>query len=93
MDQQPAAVAASPPSRVPVLIAGGGPVGLAAAMELSLHGVACAVSEPRPDVSWLRPRAKTVSARTMEYFRRWGLAQQLRKAAPLKVGWSSDVVF
>ena len=81
------------PTRVPVLISGGGPVGLAAAMELNLHGVACAVIEPRPDVNWLRPRAKTVSARTMEYFRRWGLAQQLRKEAPLKVDWSSDVVF
>jgi 2-polyprenyl-6-methoxyphenol hydroxylase-like FAD-dependent oxidoreductase len=82
-----------PPTRVPVLISGGGPVGLAAAMELNLHGVACAVIEPRPGVNWLRPRAKTVSARTMEYFRRWGLAQQLRKEAPLKVDWSSDVVF
>ncbi len=62
-------------------------------MELNLHGVACAVIEPRADVNWLRPRAKTVSARTMEHFRRWGLAEQLRKEAPLKVDWSSDVVF
>ena len=81
------------PARVPVLIAGGGPVGLAAAMELNLHCVACAVIEPRLEVSWLRPRAKTVSARTMEYFRRWGLAQRLRREAPLKVDWSSDVAF
>ena len=54
-------------------------------MELNLHGVSCAVIEPRPDVNWLRPRAKTVSARTMEHFRRWGLAEELRKKAPLKV--------
>ena len=93
MDQQRAdRPATAPPARVPVLIAGGGPVGLAAAMELSRHDVACAVIEPRPDVSWLRPRAKTVSARTMEYFRRWGLARQLRKDAPLTIGWSSNVV-
>jgi 2-polyprenyl-6-methoxyphenol hydroxylase-like FAD-dependent oxidoreductase len=82
-----------PPPSVPVLIAGGGPVGLAAALELSLHGVGCAVIEPRREVSWLRPRAKTVSARTMEHFRRWGLAQRLRDRAPLAVAWSSNVVF
>ena len=41
MDQQRAdRPATAPPARVPVLIAGGGPVGLAAAMELSRHGVA-----------------------------------------------------
>ena len=83
----------APPARIQVLIAGGGPVGLAAAMELNLHGVSCAVIEPRPDVNWLRPRAKTVSARTMEHLRRWGLAEELRKKAPLKVAWSSDIVF
>ena len=83
----------APPGRIQVPIAGGGPVGLAAAMELNLRGVSCAVIEPRPDVNWLRPRAKTVSARTMEHFRRLGLAEELRKKAPLKVAWSSDIVF
>jgi 2-polyprenyl-6-methoxyphenol hydroxylase-like FAD-dependent oxidoreductase len=82
-----------PPSAVPVLIAGGGPVGLATALELSRHGVPSAVIEPRPDVAWLRPRAKTVSARTMEHFRRWGLAGELRARSPLAVSWSSDIVF
>jgi 2-polyprenyl-6-methoxyphenol hydroxylase-like FAD-dependent oxidoreductase len=62
-------------------------------MELSRHGIRSAVIEPRPEVAWLRPRAKTVSARTMEYFRRWGLAGELRARSPLKVGWSSDIVF
>ncbi|HLH58080.1 MAG TPA: FAD-dependent monooxygenase [Streptosporangiaceae bacterium] len=82
-----------PPPRVPVLIAGGGPVGLAAATELNLHGIACAVLEPRQEVTWLRPRAKTVSARTMEHFRRWGLANTIRERAPLPVSWSQDIVF
>src|SRR6201995_5817476 len=86
-------LAARPPADVPVLIAGGGPVGLATAMELSRHGIRSAVIEPRPDVAWLRPRAKTVSARTMEHFRRWGLAAELRDRSPLAVGWSSDIVF
>ncbi|HEY2521806.1 MAG TPA: FAD-dependent monooxygenase [Streptosporangiaceae bacterium] len=83
----------APPASVPVLIAGGGPVGLATALELSRHGIGSAVIEPRPDVAWLRPRAKTVSARTMEHFRRWGLAGELRARSPLAVGWSSDIVF
>ncbi len=78
---------------VPVLVAGGGPAGLAAAAELSLHGVPCVVLEPRAQVSHRRPRAKTTSIRTMEHLRRWGLADELRKAAPLPVAWSQRVTF
>src|SRR5580700_6388346 len=77
----------------PVLVAGGGPAGLAAAAELSLHGIRCIVIEPRPEVSHRRPRAKTTSIRTMEHLRRWGLAGPLRAAAPLKVEWSQRVTF
>jgi 2-polyprenyl-6-methoxyphenol hydroxylase-like FAD-dependent oxidoreductase len=88
MTAQPAA------SRVvPVLVAGGGPAGLAAAAELALHGIECVVVESRPQVSHRRPRAKTTSVRTMEHLRRWGLAGQLRAAAPLKVAWSQRVTF
>src|ERR1700689_1937611 len=87
--------AAGPASTVstPVLIAGGGPAGLAAAAELSLHGVPCIVIEPRTEVSHRRPRAKTTSIRTMEHLRRWGLAGALRAAAPLPVAWSQRVTF
>jgi 2-polyprenyl-6-methoxyphenol hydroxylase-like FAD-dependent oxidoreductase len=77
----------------PVLIAGGGPVGLALAVELGLRGVECVVVEPRPQPTRLRPRAKTLNARTMEHARRWGLAARLRAAAPLPVSWSQDVSF
>jgi len=80
-------------SDVPVLVAGGGPAGLAAAAELALHGVPCVILEPRPTVSHRRPRAKTTSIRTMEHLRRWGLADELRKAAPLPVAWSQRVTF
>jgi 2-polyprenyl-6-methoxyphenol hydroxylase-like FAD-dependent oxidoreductase len=77
----------------PVLVAGGGPAGLAAAAELSWHGIECVVIEPRMAVSHRRPRAKTTSVRTMEHLRRWGIAGQLRRAAPLAVEWSQRVTF
>lgn len=79
--------------RWPVLIAGGGPSGLAAAIELGRAGVCCCVVEPRTTVTGDRPRAKTTSARTMELLRRWGLAERIRAAAPLPVSHSEDVVF
>lgn len=81
------------PRQTHVLIVGGGPVGLSAAVELGRRGVQCLIIEPRLTVSRLRPRAKTTSVRTMEHFRRWGLAQRIREVAPLKVNWSQDVVF
>jgi 2-polyprenyl-6-methoxyphenol hydroxylase-like FAD-dependent oxidoreductase len=80
------------PADTPVLIAGGGPVGLAAAIELGTRGIDCVVLEPRTTVSFLRPRAKTTSVRTMEHFRRWGIADQIRAAAALPVSWSQRIV-
>ena len=79
--------------RVPVLIVGGGPSGLAAALELGRRGIEVLLVEPRTELDPWRPRAKTTSVRTMEHLRRWGLAEQLRARAPLPVGHAQDVVF
>jgi 2-polyprenyl-6-methoxyphenol hydroxylase-like FAD-dependent oxidoreductase len=62
-------------------------------MELSARGVQCVLAEPRETVSADRPRAKTTSVRTMEQFRRWGIAERIREIAPVPVAWSQDVVF
>ncbi|WP_416981184.1 FAD-dependent monooxygenase [Streptomyces sp. T028] len=81
------------PVATQVLVAGGGPVGLATAVELGRRGIDCVVIEPREVVSHARPRCKTVNIRTMEHLRRWGLADRLRDRAPLAVDWSQDIVF
>jgi 2-polyprenyl-6-methoxyphenol hydroxylase-like FAD-dependent oxidoreductase len=62
-----------------VLIAGGGPVGLILAIELGQQGVRCELVDKRPEPGRL-PKMERCNARTMEYFRRMGIAGRVRAA-------------
>jgi 2-polyprenyl-6-methoxyphenol hydroxylase-like FAD-dependent oxidoreductase len=75
-----------------VIIAGGGPIGLALAVELGTRGISCLVVEERTE-SYLHPKAQMVNARSMEHFRRWGIAEEVRDAAPLPEDYPYGVVF
>jgi putative polyketide hydroxylase len=71
--------------RAPVLIVGAGPAGLTTAIALARDGVESVLVERRPILSGL-PRAVSVSMRTMEFLRSWGLEQQIR-AGGVEVDW------
>jgi 2-polyprenyl-6-methoxyphenol hydroxylase-like FAD-dependent oxidoreductase len=62
-----------------VLIVGGGPVGLTLALSLGQLGVSCEVVDARPAPGW-QARAERCDARSMEIFRRLGLAPEIRAA-------------
>ncbi|AEW98609.1 FAD-dependent monooxygenase [Streptantibioticus cattleyicolor] len=67
-------------SHVPVVIAGGGTVGLATAVFLGHHGVPSLVVERRPAPSE-HPRALGISPRTLEFFHEVGLGREMAAAA------------
>jgi 2-polyprenyl-6-methoxyphenol hydroxylase-like FAD-dependent oxidoreductase len=64
--------------KTPVLIVGGGPVGLSMAIELGWRGVDSILVD-EGDGTIEHPRTGLVAVRTMELFRRWGLAQRVRE--------------
>ncbi|WP_033823594.1 FAD-dependent monooxygenase [Kitasatospora sp. MBT63] len=67
------------PTTTPVLIVGGGPVGLTLSVLLSEYGVDHLLAEARPGTS-RHPKARGVSARSMEILRRCGLEDAVRQA-------------
>jgi 2-polyprenyl-6-methoxyphenol hydroxylase-like FAD-dependent oxidoreductase len=62
-----------------VLIAGGGPVGLTLAIELGQLGIRAELVDKRPRPGRL-PKMERCNARTMEHFRRMGIADRVRAA-------------
>src|SRR5688572_30018961 len=65
---------------VPVLIAGGGPVGLTLAYDLASRGIRCMLVERQRETT-RHPKMDITNSRTMELFRRAGLAEALRAVA------------
>jgi putative polyketide hydroxylase len=71
---------------VPVLIVGGGPVGLTASLLLSQQGVQSLLVERHPGTAIL-PKARGINARTMEMYRQAGVEADIRAAGmPPKFG-------
>src|SRR3978361_449685 len=62
----------------PVLIVGGGPVGRTLALCLNALGTRCMIVNAEPNPRW-HPKGATQNARTMEIYRRLGIAAPLRR--------------
>jgi 2-polyprenyl-6-methoxyphenol hydroxylase-like FAD-dependent oxidoreductase len=62
-----------------VIVVGAGPVGCAAAIELGRSGVKTLLVD-RGNGNVLQPKMDLVSVRTMEFCRRWGIADRVRSA-------------
>lgn len=75
----------------PVLIVGGGPVGLALAGELGWRGVPCTLIE-KTDGAIEQPKMDLVGVRTMEFCRRWGIVDWVRDA-PYPPDYPQDYVY
>lgn len=77
---------------VQVLIAGGGAVGLTLAMDLAWRGVRVMVLETRDRSQPPLPKCNHISARSMEIYRRLGVAGKLRNAG-LPADYPNDVSY
>jgi 4-hydroxyisophthalate hydroxylase len=65
-----------------VVIVGGGPVGVALAVELGLRGIACALVERRLEPQKI-PKGQNLTQRSMEHLYAWGIADDVRASRML----------
>ena len=60
-----------------VVVVGGGPAGLSLALHLDMYGIDTVLFETEPTTRW-HPKGNTNNARSMEIFRRLGIADDVR---------------
>ncbi|WP_089718685.1 FAD-dependent monooxygenase [Candidatus Entotheonella palauensis] len=72
--------------RYEVVIVGGGPVGLALAVELGQRGISTLLVERHLEPQRI-PKGQGLTARTLEHFYFWNCADELRAARLLPVGY------
>jgi len=75
-----------------VLIVGAGPVGLTLAIDLAWRGIDVTMVETRARAAPPEPKCNHVAARTMEIFRRLGLAEKVRDAG-LPADYPHDISY
>jgi 4-hydroxyisophthalate hydroxylase len=68
--------------RFQVVIVGGGPVGVALAVELGRRGLSCALVERRREPQRI-PKGQNLTQRSVEHFYFWGVLDALRAARTL----------
>src|SRR3954464_8431702 len=69
-----------------VVIVGGGPVGVALAVDLGQRGVKCVLVERRRELQNV-PKGQNLTPRTLEHFHFWGCLQELRAARIMPKGY------
>src|ERR1043166_9958485 len=79
-------------SEAKVLIVGAGPVGLTLAIDLAWRGIDVTVVESRARAEPPEPKCNHVAARTMEIFRRLGIADKVRNAG-LPADYPHDISY
>jgi 2-polyprenyl-6-methoxyphenol hydroxylase-like FAD-dependent oxidoreductase len=76
---------------VPVVVVGGGPVGMVLAISLAGFNIRTLLVNTEPGARWF-PKGSTHNARTMEHYRRLGFAHAIRKLG-LPADHPTDVGF
>jgi len=82
----------SPTTRIPVLIAGAGPVGLSLAIELAYRGIRCLIVE-QTDGSVDFPTTNLANTRTCEHLRRSGIADIMRYQSGYPTDYPRNYLF
>src|SRR5262245_20297454 len=78
-------------SAQPIIIVGGGPVGMMLALNLAALGTRSVLINTQPKPRW-QPKGSTQTSRTMEHYRRLGIINSIRSTG-LPKDLPTDVVY